>query len=383
MKNIYCDHVAANPLHPEVLEAMMPYLKEEFGNPMSVYSSGINARTAIEEARQKVAGLINAKSSEIVFTSSGAESNNFAIRGIAHAKQRKGKHIIVTRMDHHSITNTCRYLERADFTVSYVTPDHYGIIEPESIRGAIRDETILISVIYASPEAGTIEPIKDIAQAAHDRGVTFHTDAVDAVGNITIDVKDSGVDLLSLSAHQFYGPKGAAALYIKEGTRIVPFIYGGIQEGGRRAGTENVPAIVGMGKAAELAKRDLNKRMAHVQKLRDKVIAALTQIDDVQLTGHQEKRLPGHASFTVRHIEGEGMLLLLGGNGISAASGSACTSKALKASPVLQSMGIDAQLCHGSIVFTFGIDNTEEDIDHLIQVFPTIVKRLRDMSPLA
>lgn len=383
MKHIYCDHVAANPLNPEVLEEMMPYLKEEFGNPMSVYSLGINAKTAVEEARQKVAELINAKPSEIIFTASGAESNNFALRGIASAKKRKGRHLIVTRMEHHSIINTSRYLEKSDFAVSYINPDHDGIVEPEGIKKAIMDETILISVIHASPEVGTVEPIKEIAQTAHEKNITIHTDAVDSTGNIPVDVKDMGVDLLSLSAHQFYGPKGAAALYVKEGIRIVPFIYGGIQEGGRRAGTENVPAIVGMGKAAELAKRDLDKRMGHVNRLRNKVISAFTQIDDVMLTGHPEKRLPGHASFTVKHIEGEGMLLLLGGQGVSAASGSACTSKALKASPVLQSMGIDAQLAHGSIVFTFGMDNTEEDIEHLIHVFPHIVKRLRDMSPLS
>jgi cysteine desulfurase len=382
MKHIYCDHVAANPLNPEVLEAMIPYFKEEFGNPMSVYPLGAHAKIAIEEARQKVAELINARSSEIIFTSSGAESNNFALRGIAIARKREGQHIITTRMDHHSITNTCRFLEKSDYTVSYVNPDSYGFIAPENIRKIMMDKTILISVIHASPEVGTIEPIKEIAQLAHEKSVVFHTDAIDAVGNIPVDVKDMGVDLLSLSAHQFYGPKGAAALYVKEGTRIVPLIYGGIQEGGRRAGTENVPAIVGMGKAAELAKRDLDKRINHVRKLRDKVITAFTQIEGVVLTGHPEKRLPAHISLTVKNIEGEGMLLLLGGHGISAASGSACTSKALKASPVLLSMGIDAQLAHGSVVFTFGMNNTEEDIDYLIQVFPTIIKKLRDMSPL-
>jgi cysteine desulfurase len=382
MKHIYCDHVAANPLNPEVLEAMIPYFKEEFGNPMSVYPLGAHAKIAIEEARQKVAELINARSSEIIFTSSGAESNNFALRGIAIARKREGQHIITTRMDHHSITNTCRFLEKSDYTVSYVNPDSYGFIAPENIRKIMMDKTILISVIHASPEVGTIEPIKEIAQLAHEKSVVFHTDAIDAVGNIPVDVKDMGVDLLSLSAHQFYGPKGAAALYVKEGTRIVPLIYGGIQEGGRRAGTENVPAIVGMGKAAELAKRDLDKRINHVRKLRDKVITAFTQIDGVVLTGHPEKRLPAHISLTVKNIEGEGMLLLLGGHGISAASGSACTSKALKASPVLLSMGIDAQLAHGSVVFTFGMNNTEEDIDYLIQVFPTIIKKLRDISPL-
>ena len=383
MKSIYLDHIATNPLHLEVLDAMLPYFKEDFGNPLSIYPLGLRAREGVENARRQVAALINAKPSEIVFTSSGAESNNFAIHGIALAKQRAGKHIIISKMEHHSVMNPARVLEREGFKVTYVSPDPYGIVEPDKIRQSITGETILISVIHASSEVGTIEPIAEIGQIAKEKGIIFHTDAVASTGNIPVDVKTLNVDLLSMSAHQFYGPKGAAALYIKEGTRIVPLIYGGTQEGGRRAGTENVPAIVGMGKAAELAESQMQQRMEHVQKLRDKIIGSLLKIDKVMLTGHSKKRLPGHASFVVEHIEGEGMLLLLSGERVSAASGSACTSKALKASPVLSAMGFDAHLSHGSIVFSPGIDNTEEDIDRFIEVFTKIVERLRKMSPFA
>jgi len=383
MKAIYLDHIATNPLHPEVLDAMLPYFREDFGNPQSIYPLGLRGREGVENARKQVSALINAKPIEIVFTSSGAESNNFAIRGAALARQRTGKHIIISKMEHHSVTNTTRVLERDGFKVTYVSPDRYGVVEPESVRQAITGETILISVIHASSEVGTIEPVAEIGAIAKEKGILFHTDAVASTGNIAVDVKASGVDLLSMSAHQFYGPKGAAALFVKEGTRIVPLIYGGTQEGGRRAGTENVPAIVGMGKAAELAGRDMQKRMEHLKKLRDKIIGALLQINKVMLTGHPENRLPGHASFVVEHIEGEGMLLLLSGQKMSAASGSACTSKALKASPVLSAMGFEAHLSHGSVVFTPGIDTTEEDIDHFIEVFKNIVVKLRQMSPFA
>ncbi len=380
----YFDHVATNPLRPEVLEAMMPYLKEEFGNPLSVYPLGVRAREAVEKAREQVASLVNARPSEIVFTSSGAEANNFALRGIAMARQYEGKHIIVTRMEHHSVLNPARFLEKLGFAVTYVNPDRQGLISPDDIKKAITDETILISVIYASPEVGTIEPIKEIAQIARERGITFHTDAVAAVGNIPVDVEDLGVDLLSMAAHQFYGPKGAGALYIRQGTRIIPLIFGGIQEGGRRAGTENVPAIVGMGRAAELAKEELPQRVEHVRGLRDKLVeGVMNKIEAIHYTGHPDRRLPGHASFCVEYIEGEAMLLMLASKGIYAASGSACTSKALKASPVLLSMGIPAHIAHGSIVFSFGMDNTMEQIEYTLEEFPQVVRRLRELSPFA
>ncbi|HXX56950.1 MAG TPA: cysteine desulfurase family protein [Thermodesulfovibrionales bacterium] len=383
MRKCYFDHVATNPLHPLVLEAMLPYLKEEYGNPLSVYESGMKARSAVEHARSQVASLISCKPSEIVFTASGAESNNFALRGIALARQHEGKHVIVSRMEHHSILNSARFLEKMGFVVTYLAPDKDGVVDPEAVKKAITKETVLISVIHASSEAGTIEPLQEIAKIAKGQGVIVHTDAVASAGNIPIDAKALGVDLLSMAAHQFYGPKGAAALYVREGLRIIPLIYGGIQEGGRRAGTENVPAIVGMGKAAELAKAEMGERMAQAKELRDRLITGALAVDNVYLTGHLTNRLPAHASFTVEYIEGEAMLLLLAAKGIYAASGSACSSKGLKASPVLLSMGIPSSLAQGSIVFTLGTDTSKEDIDYFLTEFPPVVKRLREISPFA
>jgi len=383
MKKCYFDHAATNPLHPDVFEAMVPYLKDEFGNPLSIYELGTRAKDAIEKSRERVASLINAKPREIVFTSSGAEANNFAVRGIALARQNEGNHIIVSRAEHHSILNSARFLEKNGFVVTYLPIDKYGIVDPERVKKSITKETTLISVIHGSSEVGTIEPIREIAQIAKEREVIVHTDAVATAGNIPLNVKELGVDLLSMTAHQFYGPKGAAALYVREGLRIVPLIYGGIQEGGRRAGTENVPAIVGMGKAAELAKAEMSFRMEHSGMLRDRMIEGMKRIDNVYLTGHPAERLPGHASFCVEYIEGEAMLLLLAAKGIYAASGSACISKALKASPVLLAMGIPAALAQGSIVFSLGRENTDDNIDYLLEEFPKVVQRLREMSPYA
>lgn len=383
MKTIYLDHVATNPLHPEVLDAMMPYLKEHYGNPLSLYEPGMKAREAIEGARENTASLINAKAKEIIFTASGAESNNFALKGIAYANQNKGKHIIVSKIEHHSVLNTARFLEKSGFAVTYLPIDKNGIVSPEDVEKAITKETILISIIHASPEIGTIEPVAEIAKIAKGKGIIIHTDAVASVGNIPVDVQSLGVDLLSFTAHQFYGPKGAAALYVKEGVRIVPLIYGGIQEGGRRAGTENVPTIVGMGKAAELTKRDLQKRMTHVRPLRDKLIDGTRKVDKAHLTGHPENRLPGHASFVVEYIEGEAMLLLLAAKGIYCASGSACSSKALKASPVLLSIGVPTHVAQGSVVFTLGEQTSEDDINYFNETFPQVISRLREISPYA
>lgn len=376
---VYFDHVATNPLDPRVLEAMMPYFKDEFGNPQSIYDLGIRAKEAIEKARQQVADLINAKPSEIIFTSSGAESNNFALRGIALARQNEGRHLLVSKVEHHSILNSARFLEKNGFTVTFLPVDKYGMVDPDTVRKSITKETILISLIHASSEVGTIQPIKEIARIAKEHNIIFHTDAVASTGNIPVDVKDLGVDLLSMSAHQFYGPKGAAALYVREGLRIVPLIYGGIQEGGRRAGTENVPAIVGMGMAAELAKKELQQRMDHVRRLRDRLVReTMARVENIYYTGHPEMRLPGHASFCVEFIEGEAMLLMLAARGIYGASGSACSSRALKASPILLSMGIPANLAQGSVVFSFGKDNTDEQVDYFINEFPQIIKRLRE-----
>lgn len=379
----YFDHVATNPLNEEVLNAMLPYFKEEFGNPLSVYGLGQSAKQAVETARERVSALINCKPQEIIFTSSGAEANNMAVRGLAMARRNDGNHIIVSRVEHHSVLNSARALEKEGFIVTYLVPDKEGMVSIADIKKAINKDTVLISITHASSEIGTIEPISDIVKAAKERGVTVHADGVATTGNIPVDVNQLGVDAYSISAHQFYGPKGAGGLYLKRGQRILPLIYGGIQENGRRAGTENVPAIVGMGKAAEIAKTELASRMAHVRRLRDRLIDGLCKIEKVHLTGHKEQRLPGHASFVVEYIEGEGMLLMLEANDIYSASGSACTSKALKASPILLSMGYPSSVTHGSIVFSLGIDNTDEDIDQVIEQMPKIIKRLRDMSPFA
>ncbi|MFO0753324.1 MAG: cysteine desulfurase family protein [Thermodesulfovibrionales bacterium] len=383
MRKCYFDHVAANPLRPEVLDAMMPYFKEDFGNPLSVYDLGMRARDAVEGARAEVAALLKAKPSSVVFTSSGAEANNFALRGAALAKQSQGNHIIVSKVEHHSILNAARFLEKSGFVVTYLPVDRYGMVDPEVLKESITNETVVISLALASSEIGTIEPVSEIAALARERNIVLHTDAVAAVGNIPVDAKELGVDLMSMAAHQFYGPKGAGALYVREGLRVVPLIYGGIQEGGRRAGTENVPAIVGMGKAAVLAAKELEGRMAHCKSLRDRIVEGVLRLPNVYLTGHPEKRLPHHASFVVEFIEGEAMLLLLSMKGIYAASGSACSSKALKSSPVLLSLGVPTALAQGSIVFSLGAENTGEDVEYFLGVFGEVIEKLRMMSPFA
>jgi len=384
MEARYFDYVAANPMRPEVLDAMLPFLKQEYGNPLSNYPLGITAREAMEQAREKVAALVNApKPGTIMFTASGAESNNMALRGLALAKKDKGNHVIVSKLEHHSILNTARFLEKQDFVVSYLPVDGNGLVSPENLKKAITDETVAASVIHASSEVGTIQPIKELADIAHERGVLFHTDAVASVGNIPVDVEELGVGALSFSAHQFGGPKGAAGLYIKGGTRIVPLIYGGIQENGRRAGTENVAAIVGMGRAAALRAQTLQVDAERYTIMRDRLIEGALKTDNVILTGHPDKRLPAHASFCAEFIEGEAMLLMLSAKGIYVASGSACSSKALKSSPILLAMGIPTGLAQGSVVFSFGEGTTGEDIDYAINEFPAIITRLREISPFA
>ncbi len=383
MKRVYFDHIASTPVHPQVMEAMLPYLKEFYGNPQSLHSFGQETASAIEEAREKVAQLIEADTEEIFFTSSGTESNNFAIKGMALAQMTKGKHLVVSAVEHQSVLHPVKSLEKSGFSVTEVPVDSFGLVDPEDVRKAITSETALVSVMLANGEVGTIEPVAAIAKVCREMGVLCHTDAVDAVGNIPVSVKTMGVDALSLAGNQFYGPTGSATLFLKKGTRCLPQIDGGIQESGKRAGSENISGIVGLGKAAEMAQEKLNVRGDKVRPLRDEIIQRMEQeVDHVILTGHPKNRLPHHASFCVEFIEGEAMLLNLDMKGIAAASGSACTSRALKASHVLLAIGLDHAIAQGSLVFSLVEENTTEDIDYLFEVFPEIIERLRQMSPL-
>ncbi|HUS70131.1 MAG TPA: cysteine desulfurase family protein [Anaerolineae bacterium] len=384
MRDVYFDYGATTPVRPEVVEAMLPYLKEQFGNPLSLHRYGDGPRQAVEEAREKVAGLIGARGNEIYFTASGSEANNMAVKGVALMNEKKGKHLVVSAVEHLSVINAAQTMEKMGFEVTRVPVDKYGLVDPEDVAKALRDDTTLVSVMHANSEVGTIQPVAEIGRVVKAKSKAyFHTDAVATAGNLPVDVKELGVDLLSLAGNQFYGPKGAGALYVKRATRIMPLIDGGVQEGGRRAGTENVPAIVGLGVAAELAASEMEQRRAHVLPLRDRLIERLTgEIDHLYLTGHATKRLPGHVSVVVEFIEGEAMLLLLNMQGIAASSGSTCTSRALKASHVLTAMGFDPGLANGSLLLTLGSGNSAEDVDYFMEVFPPIVGRLRQMSPL-
>jgi cysteine desulfurase len=384
MREVYLDYGATTPVRQEVVEAMLPYLREQFGNPLSLHRYGDGPRQAVEEAREKVAALIGARSNEIYFTASGSEANNMAVKGIGLMNRKRGQHIVVSAVEHLSVLNAAQTMEKLGFEVTLIPVDEYGMVDPKDVAKALREDTILVSIMHANSEVGTIEPIAEISQVVKERSKAyFHTDAVATVGNVPVDVKELGVDLLSLAGNQFYGPKGAGALYIKRATRILPLIDGGIQEAGRRAGTENVPAIVGLGVAAEMAAADLEERMARLVPLRDRLIERLTgEVDHIQLTGHPTKRLPGHASVVVEYIEGEAMLLLLNMQGVAASSGSTCTSRALKASHVLTAMGVEPALANGSLLLTLGRDSTMEDVDYFMEVFPPIVDRLRQMSPL-
>ena len=383
MKRVYLDHIAATPLDPRVLEAMLPFLGEKFGNPQSLHSDGQEAQAAVQEARSRVARLIGAEDSEVFFTSSGSEANNFAVKGMGLARRDKGKHVVVSAVEHQSVLHSAKSLEKFGFSTTLVPVDRDALVDPEDVKGALKNDTALVSIILASSEVGTIEPLAEIARVCRSTGVPLHTDAVAAAGNIPLDVRALDVDALSLAADQFYGPKGSGALFLKKGTRILPFIDGGIQEGGRRGGTENVAGIVGMGLAAELAQAAMAERAERMRTLRDRLIEGLPRkVERVYLTGHRQKRLPHQASFCVEFIEGEAMLLNLDMKGIAASSGSACTSKALKASHVLLAMGIDHALAQGSLVFSLIQSTTVEDIDYLLDVFPPVIERLRKMSPL-
>jgi len=383
VRKVYLDNAATTSILPEVLETMLPYLKDAYGNPQSLHDWGDEAREAIEEARGKVAALIGTQPEEIIFTSSGTESNNFAIKGLATAQQAKGKHIVVSAIEHFSVLHSARTLEKWGFEITQVPVDRHGLVDPDEVARSLRKDTVLVSVMHANSEVGTIQPIREIAGLVKETGAIFHTDAVAAAGTIPVDVRGLGLDALSLAGNQFYGPKGVGALWLKRGVRIIPFLNGGVQEGGRRAGTENVPAIVGLGKAAELAKAETEFRMERLSALRDRLIGGLlSRIEHVVLTGHPTQRLPGNASFCVEFIEGEAMLMLLNQRGIAVSSGSACTSRALKASHVLTAMGIPPEVAQGSLLFSFGWENTEEDVDYVLEALPPIVDRLRQMSPL-
>ena len=367
----------------EVLEAMLPYLKEAYGNPQSLHLWGDEAREAVEKAREQAAILISGNPEEIIFTSSGSETNNLAIKGLAQAQVSKGKHIVVSAIEHFSVLHAARTLEKAGFELTTVPVDKYGLVDPDEVAKNIRKDTILVSIMHANGEVGTIQPISDIGKKIKEAGVLFHTDAIASTGNIPVNVRELGVDALSLAGNQFYGPKGSGALWIRKGLRLIPLMDGGIQEGGRRPGTENVPAIVGLGKAAELAKKDIQSRMEKLSRLRDKLInGILTTIGHSILTGHPSQRLPHHASFCIEFIEGEAMLMLLSNKGIAASSGSACTSRALKASHVLIAMGLPHEIAQGSLLFGLGLFNNEEDIDYVLEKLPPVVDRLRQMSPL-
>jgi cysteine desulfurase len=382
-RRVYLDYVATTPVLPEVLEAMLPYFSDVYGNPQSFHSWGDEPGEAIEKAREQLAGLVGGSPDEIVFTSTGSEANNLAVKGLAQGQIDKGKHIIVSEIEHFSVINAARTLEKAGFELTLLPVDKYGLVDPDEVASNIRKDTILVSVMHANGEVGTIQPIAEIGKRVKEAGVLFHTDAVASTGNVPVNVNELGVDALSLAANQFYGPKGAAALWVRKRTRLIPLMDGGVQEGGRRPGTENVPAIVGLGEAAELAIRDMTSRMRTFSQLRDRLInGLLSAVDHTILTGHPTQRLPHHASFCVEFIEGEAMLLMLNSQGIAASSGSACTSRALKASHVLIAMGFPHEIAQGSLLFSLGIGNNEKDIDYVVEKLPPIVEKLRQMSPL-
>jgi len=384
VRRIYFDHSATTPVRPEVAEAMCGYLKDNYGNPTSLHYFGRQVRKGVEEAREKVAGAIGATPNEIVFTSGGTESDNMAIHGVAYSNRNKGNHIITSAVEHHAVLNTVKALGKEGFTVTILPVDKYGMVSVEDVAAAMTDKTILITIMHANNEVGTIMPVREIGKLAHSRGVIFHTDAVQSFGKIPVDVNDLGVDLLTISGHKIYGPKGIGALYIRKGTRWrQTLLHGGAQERLRRAGTENVPGIIALGEAAHLAVANLEKDNEYLRGLRDRLIREVTtRIGHVKLTGHPTLRLPNHASFTFEFIEGESMLLSLDMKGVAASSGSACTSGSLEPSHVLLSMGIPHEVAHGSIRLTLGIDNKPEDVGYFMEIMPPIVERLRAMSPL-
>ena len=383
MRNVYMDYSATTYVKPEVLEEMMPYFTEKFGNPSSFYGISRETKRAIDKAREQVASTLKCLPEEIYFTGGGSEADNWAIKGIATAHRKKGNHIITTKIEQHAVLHSCEFLEKFGYEVTYLDVDKEGFINLEELRNAITDRTILVSIMFANNEIGTIQPIKEIGEICREKKVLFHTDAVQAVGNVPIDVKEMNIDLLSLAGHKVYGPKGIGALYIRKGVRIDNLIHGGAQERNRRAGTENIASIVGIGKAMEIAENNLKEHTEKLTKLRDRLIDGLLKIPYTTLNGPRgEKRLPGNVNVRFQFIEGESILLSLDFKGVCASSGSACTSGSLDPSHVLLSIGVPHELAHGSLRLTLGEDSTEEDVDYVIEVLPPIIQRLRDMSPL-
>ncbi len=381
---IYADNAATTALSPKVLEAMMPYLTEVYGNPSSLYRIGSQAKEAVEEARANIARLIGAESaSEVYFTSGGSESDNWAIKGVCKLLKAKGKnHIITSKFEHHAVLHVCEALKKEGFEITYLDVYSDGLVKPEDVKAAIKAETALVTIMYANNEIGTVQPISEIGKICREAGVLFHTDAVQAIGNIPVNVKDDNIDLMSLTAHKFHGPKGCGALYIRKGVRVANLIEGGAQERSRRAGTENVAGIVGLSTALELAISTMSERAERLTKMRDRLISGLLKIERSRLNGSKEHRLPGNVNMCFEGIEGESLLLRLDLAGVSASSGSACTSGSLDPSHVLLALGLPHEIAHGSLRLSFSDDNTEEDIDYLLKVVPEIVNYLRSFSPL-
>jgi len=383
-RTVYMDHAATTYTRPDVVEAMLPYFSERFGNPSSLYDIAGISRAALDESRGKVAAALGATPDECYFTAGGSESDNWAIKGVAYANRKKGDHIITSSIEHHAVLHTCQYLEKQGFRVTYLPVDGYGRVDPGDVERAITDKTILVSVMAANNEIGTIQPIKEIGAITREKGITFHTDAVQAIGAVPIDVEAMNIDILSLSAHKFYGPKGTGAQYIRKGVRIDNLVHGGGQERKRRAGTENVPGIVGLGKAIELATADIKGHNERISAMRDRLITGiLGGVTDTRLNGHPTERLPNNVNISFRFVEGESILLLLNAHGIAASTGSACTSGSLEPSDVLMAIGLSHEVAHGSLRLTLGDVNTMEDVDYVLSVVPKVIERLRQISPLA
>ena len=383
MRSIYLDHNATTPVHSEVLEEMLPYLKEKFGNASSIHSFGREAKVGLEYAREKVAKLFNCAPSEIYFTSGGTESDNLAIKGVAFANRRKGKHIITSSIEHHAVLESCKYLQKEGFEITFLPVDKYGFVDPDEFGKNIRNDTILVSIMHTNNEIGTIQPLNELANITKEKGVYFHTDAVQSAGKIPLDTEKIPIDLASISGHKIYGPKGVGAIYIRKGVRITPLAHGGHHERSRRAGTENIPGIVGLGKAAEIALRDMEDQYRHLKSLTEAFFKKLQEkIVDISLNGHSEKRIPSTLNISFKGVEGESIILSLDMKGVAVASGSACTSGSLEPSHVLSALGIDPAIAQSSIRFSFGRGNTMEDVDYVCEVLPEIIERLRSMSPI-